>query len=356
MIGANTSSSGQQALKRDGLLALCRSNDTGLSFDPHVDPPQFTDGLLRDYLRFYGLNFDEMIPGLTARSGCRESAGYAIATHYWLPVEPRGTAFIVHGYFDHVGLYRHLIRHLLEQNFAVVAFDLPGHGLSSGERVSIASFDRYVEVFAELLDNCQERLPQPWHGVGQSTGASILLKYVMRADSPPRANPFATASLLCPLIRPVGWNLSIWLYRLSHRWRTRVPRYHNPSSHDDDFLDFIARRDPLQDHYISVEWVGAMKRWIEEFLALPPCDYPFHIIQGTADTTVDWRYNLRQLKGKLTGARYTMIDDARHQLVNESPEIRQQVFKTLALDAVDSSAVNDSSSPELPDPLHPPPL
>lgn len=312
-------------------MQLCRPDGPALrhlSFDPIRDPPQPTDGPLRDYLRFYDLEFDDLA-GITARSGYRELAGYHIATHYWLPAVPRGTVFVVHGYFDHVGLYRHLIRHLLRHNLAVVAFDLPGHGISSGERVSIASFDHYVDVFSALLESCHGRLPRPWHGIGQSTGGSIVLKYIMVTGAHHYANPFTSAHLLCPLIRPVKWPLRNWAYRLSHHWRQRVPRTYGLSSHDAEFLDFVARRDPLQDHYISVEWVGAMKRWIEEFLRLPPCDYPFHIIQGTEDTTVDWRYNLLKMKSKLTAAQYTMIEGARHQLVNEEEGIRKQVFEAL---------------------------
>lgn len=314
-------------------MRLCQPEDAllgPLAFDPLRDPPHPATGPVRDYLHFYGLEFDD-VGGVTGRSGTLELAGYRIAAHYWLPAVARGTAFIVHGYFDHVGLYRHLIRHLLQQNLAVVAFDLPGHGISSGERVSIASFDRYVEVFATLLERGRDCLPRPWHGIGQSTGSAILLKYLM-VTQPYHSEPLLrSAQLLCPLIRPVQWPLLVWLYRLSHRWRERVPRSYNPSSHDPDFLDFVARGDPLQDHYISVEWVGAMKRWIDEFQRLPPCDFPIHIIQGTEDATVDWRYNLRQLKSKLTAARYTLIEGARHQLVNEEEQIRRKVFAVLEL-------------------------
>ena len=320
-----------QAVERDSLMKLCQCGGrhfNRLTFDPLRDPPTPEEGPMRDYLRFYRLEFDN-IAGTTTRSGHLELAGYCIAAHYWLPAVARGTVFLVHGYFDHVGLYRHLIRFLLQQNLAVVAFDLPGHGISSGERVSIASFDRYVHVLAALLERCRERLPQPWHGIGQRTGSAILLKYIM-VTSPDRQDaPLSSVHLLCPLIRPVKWPLSVWIYRLSHRWRERVPRSYRPSSHDPEFLDFVARQDPLQDHYISVEWVGAMKRWIEEFQLLPPCDYPFHVIQGTADTTVDWRYNLTKMKAKLTRARFTLIDGARHQLVNEAPAIRQRVFEAL---------------------------
>ena len=325
--------SAHQAVERDSLMRLCQPEGAllgPLRFDALRDPPHPASGPIRDYLHFYGLEFDD-VAGVVGHSGTLELAGYRIAAHYWLPPVARGTVFVVHGYFDHVGLYRHLIRYLLQQNLAVVAFDLPGHGISSGERVSIASFDRYVDVFAELLERCSDHLPKPWHGIGQSTGSAILLKYLMVTRPRSHKPLLSSAQLLCPLIRPVQWPLLVWIYRLSHRWRERVPRSYSPSSHDPEFLDFVARIDPLQDHYISVEWVGAMKRWIDEFQHLPPCDFPFHIIQGTEDATVDWRYNLRQLKSQLTAARYTVIEGARHQLINEEAAIRKKVLEALEL-------------------------
>ena len=50
------------------------------------------------------------------------------------------------------------------------------------------------------------------------------------------------------------------------------------------------------------------------------------IIQGTADGTVDWRYNLPAIRAKFPAAREVLIPGARHHLVNESVAFREQVF------------------------------
>ena len=63
--------------------------------------------------------------------------------HYFrLPesASPKGTVFILHGYFDHVGLYTQLIDRCLGAGFDVLAYDQPGHGLSSGTLTAIGSF------------------------------------------------------------------------------------------------------------------------------------------------------------------------------------------------------------------------
>ena len=65
---------------------------------------------------------------------------------------------ILHGYYDHVGLYRHVVEWGLRMGFAVLACDLPGHGLSSGARASINEFVEYQAVL-QRLDHQQQRTP-----------------------------------------------------------------------------------------------------------------------------------------------------------------------------------------------------
>lgn len=90
---------------------------------------------LERYLGHYGL-----APLLAEHVGLYvgyvDARGFRLWTQIWSPPEPVGTAFVVHGYFDHLGLYRHLLERLLERHWRVVLWDLPGHGLSSGARAS----------------------------------------------------------------------------------------------------------------------------------------------------------------------------------------------------------------------------
>src|SRR5690554_765962 len=97
---------------------------------------------LERYLGHYGL-----APLLAEHVGLYvgyvDARGFRLWTQIWSPPEPVGTAFVVHGYFDHLGLYRHLLERLLERHWRVVLWDLPGHGLSSGARASIQDFADY---------------------------------------------------------------------------------------------------------------------------------------------------------------------------------------------------------------------
>jgi alpha-beta hydrolase superfamily lysophospholipase len=53
------------------------------------------------------------------------------------------------------------------------------------------------------------------------------------------------------------------------------------------------------------------------------------VLQGTADTTLAWRFNLKLLKKKFPQGRFIQIDGARHHLVNESEKLREKIFEQL---------------------------
>ncbi len=273
---------------------------------------------------------DEASSECIHRWGVLHTGDYTIACHYWHPVvAAKGTVFLVHGYFDHVGLYGHLVHYLLARDYSVVAFDLPGHGLSSGERVSIASFDHYAEVFDAVLTRAAAHFPRPWRAVGQSTGGAVILKCLLeqRGDTP----QFAHIALLAPLVHPYRWTWNKLVYLVAHRFIKRIGRKFVTNSGNRAFLQFLSGQDPLQDRYIPLEWIGAMKRWTENFRRLPVSSFPVCIVQGDRDTTLDWRYNLKVLAHKLPNAKIHIVPGARHHLANETPELRSQIFAAMDL-------------------------
>lgn len=277
------------------------------------------------YLNYYQINFKSDFPDVSHGFGRVDIGGFRVATHYWLPPNPKGTVVIVHGYYDHVGVYSNPMRLALENDYAVLAFDLPGHGLSSGMVAAIDSFDQYTEVLSTLLQRSRPLLPQPLLALGQSMGGAVLLNYCWRYS----ADDFAKIALFAPLILPRGWRSGRMLHRMLKGFVSHIPRRFSPSSHNDEFVDFIARRDPLQSQHLSVVWITAMKVWAEGFRHCAPLEKEFLIVQGTGDRTVEWRYNLAQLEQKLPNAIVKMINGAGHHLVNESPEYRDQVFTEL---------------------------
>ena len=142
------------------------------------------------YLRHYGIHFSEDVPALAHHFGAVESDEHRLAAHLWMPAEPRGTAVVIHGYYDHTGLYGHLIRHLIDRGLAVVSFDLPGHGLSTGAQATIDTFDHYVDAFEATMRALEHHIPQPWFLLGQSTGGAVAMEWLLGRGVTRDDNPF----------------------------------------------------------------------------------------------------------------------------------------------------------------------
>lgn len=311
---------------RDNLLAQLPS----MSFIPLLDSAWVKGGAGQVYLDFYAINFAQIDADIIHGFGAVDASGFRIATHYWMPKKPKGTLVVVHGYYDHVGVFGKAIKFGLDNGLAVLAFDLPGHGLSSGEQVAIDSFDQYADVLDVLLTAAQKLLPSPYYALGQSTGGSVLLNYLWRYDAPRTAPLLERIALCAPLVLPRGWRHSgRFVYKLVHRFIKHLPRGSSRSSHDADFNRFIDEQDCLQSPSLSVRWVGAMKAWDQQFRQFPPLNQSVLVVQGTKDFTVAWRYNLQQIQRALPNAQIEMIPGAGHQLVNEAEDLRAPIFTAI---------------------------
>lgn len=254
----------------------------------------------------------------------------SIFTAAWEPKQSKGTAIIVHGYLDNLGLYGHLINYLVAQHLTVVCFDLPGLGLSEGERASISNFADYTSALQAILDLCQKQFTAPLHGLGQSTGGAILLKHLLDNESL-GSYPFKTLNLLAPLLHPKGWWLNRHLLPFLRPFRKSLKRRYGISSHDKKFLTFIRQQDVFQPSAMPIPWFVAADKWARDFETGNGSSFAVNLIQGTKDTTLDWKYNLRVFREKLPNMKVNLIDKAYHHMANEAPDIRHQVFDAIDL-------------------------
>ena len=278
---------------------------------------------LAAYLNFYQLTDCAKGSGRTHRMGWLAVDGERIAAQAFVPADPRGTVIVCHGYYDHVGLYGHLIEYLLGAGLAVFAFDQPGHGLSSGPVATIASFDAYEAVLAAALE-AAEGLPAPWHLAGQSMGASVIMEHIVQHG----AQRFGEILLIAPLVRPAYWPLNQVVWQIARHTVSERPRTFRKNAENADFVHLL-QRDPLQAKVLPVQWVTAMVEWMRRFERYPPMPQVRpRIIQGTADRTVGWRYNLRVLE-RLFSPEVLRLPGARHHLVNEAPAVREAMWRWL---------------------------
>ena len=157
--------------------------------------------------------------------------------------------------------------------------------------------------------------------MGHSTGAAVALDHVLTSGHA----AFDRIVLLAPLVRSYAWNLSRignWMVR---PFLAEVPRVFRANSSDADFLAFV-ESDPLQHRTVPLAWPLVVQAWNARLRGYPPSEKEVVVVQGTDDTTVDWKHNLAFLRGKLPRARIELIEGGRHHLANESAEPRKKVF------------------------------
>ena len=275
---------------------------------------------VEDYLIKYNLIFG----GVEYEPISFQSSGYQITGHIFKPKQAVGSVFCLHGYMNHSVQMKQLIRFLTGKNYAVAVFDLPGHGLSSGKRGDIENFSQYTKALQDFIDAAEQKLPRPYNIIGFSTGASIVIDYLL-CDKP---DIFDKVILAAPLVRYFGYqkaNPLLKFYSVLGRDLPRIPQ--NVTS--DARYKKLINKDKLQVKWVPVNWVNALHQWIDKIEKLQPSQKPIKIIQGTGDKTVSFRFNLEFLKTKFDEIDLTIIENARHELFNESEELRNQVFSQI---------------------------
>ena len=283
---------------------------------------------LLQYLNFYQL--PQPHRELKLRIGTVESDQQSVVAISWAPKHANGSVIVVHGYMDHTGLFRHLIDHLLQCQLNVICFDLPGHGLSTGQPGFISDYCDYVSALDQVLAASRSLFGGALQAIGQSMGGSILLKHLMAQNSL-SPYPFTRVNLLAPLLEPLGWSIKRRLFLLTKSFLKSSKRKFRPSSYDQTFLQFVKQQDPFQPRTVPMAWVGALDKWINEFNAFEGSDRPINLIQGSGDKTLNWQYNLQQFQHKLSGLEVELIAQANHHLVNEIEPLRQEIFAALKL-------------------------
>ncbi|MEX1668757.1 alpha/beta hydrolase [Zhongshania guokunii] len=276
------------------------------------------------YSAYYDINYELDYPGLKHLFGGFDSAGERIAMQVFCLPSAHSTAFVYHGYYDHVGLFNNVVNYFLKHGYSVVAYDLPGHGLSTGEPAAIDDFRRYQQVMSDAFAVVADfGLPSRRVGLAQSTGCAVLMSYLLSGGE----TEFERVVLLAPLLKPCDW----WWGKPAHAvlkyFIHSLPRKFADNSDDQAFLEFLRERDPLQARTLPVSWVGALKKWQPWFLKQAPVNSSVLILQGDADETVEWRYNLPRIKQKFPNAKVVFVPGAHHHLAKESEAYREQLWQ-----------------------------
>lgn len=108
--------------------------------------------------------------------------GLGMFSRGWAPEgKPKAVIVLVHGLGEHCGRYDHVGRMLAENGYALLAFDLRGHGKSGGQRGHTPSVEAFMKDIDEMFVQASTRYPGvPQFIYGHSLGGILVLNYVLR--------------------------------------------------------------------------------------------------------------------------------------------------------------------------------
>lgn len=108
--------------------------------------------------------------------------GLRLFAQCWEPdVSPLAAICLVHGLGEHSGRYANLAARFIQAGFALMAFDLRGHGKSEGLRGHTSSFEALMVDIDLLLAETRRRYSQlPIFMYGHSLGGILVLNFILR--------------------------------------------------------------------------------------------------------------------------------------------------------------------------------
>jgi alpha-beta hydrolase superfamily lysophospholipase len=100
----------------------------------------------------------------------------------WAPEKaPKAVVCLVHGLGEHIGRYEHVGAAFVAAGYALLGFDLRGHGKSGGARGHTPSYDAVLDDIAAFIKQAQERYPaKPCFLYGHSLGGNLVVNYALR--------------------------------------------------------------------------------------------------------------------------------------------------------------------------------
>jgi alpha-beta hydrolase superfamily lysophospholipase len=127
----------------------------------------------------------------------RSSDGLDMYARGWAPTgKPKAAIALVHGLGEHIGRYEHVGAAMTENGYALLGFDLRGHGKSGGPRGHTPSMEAFLSDIDLFLEGVARRYPGGKQFLyGHSLGGVLVLNYALRRK-PHLAGAISTAAAL----------------------------------------------------------------------------------------------------------------------------------------------------------------
>lgn len=113
--------------------------------------------------------------------GWKTNDGLSIYAQTWEPEkEAKAVVCLVHGLGEHSTRYEPFCCFMAERGYAVIGYDLRGHGKSEGKRGHTPSYEAYLDDISKLLLITSEIFPGKERFLfGHSMGGNLVINYVL---------------------------------------------------------------------------------------------------------------------------------------------------------------------------------
>lgn len=233
---------------------------------------------------------------------------------------------VLHGMGEHLARYAPVAQQLVKAGFAMMGFDLRGHGRSGGPRGHTPSYEALLDDVGMLQERINERYPRrPVFLYGHSLGGALAINYVMRRPSRIRG-VIATSPLLVTVVQAPP--LKVALARLldpilptyTDRWGVEPKALARDPGVGDAY-----ERDPLVHNFITSRMYMAITeagQWALDHAEEFPL--PLLLMHGTADRMTSWDASREFARRAGTNVTWRSWEGWYHELHNE-PERRHIV-------------------------------
>jgi alpha-beta hydrolase superfamily lysophospholipase len=128
---------------------------------------------------------------------------------YWEPQSVIAVIVLVHGMGEHSSRYEQfVVPHLVKNGFAVVAFDLFGHGKTNGKRGHCPSYKALLELIDYTIEKAEVLFPEKAiYLYGHSLGGNLVINYTLRKAHTLKG-VIATSPFLRLAFNPPKWKVA----------------------------------------------------------------------------------------------------------------------------------------------------
>lgn len=108
--------------------------------------------------------------------------GLQFYAHTWQPdSQPKAVITLVHGFGEHCVRYTPYFEFFIASGFAILGFDLRGHGKTEGKRGTIESYNALMDDIEIAVNKSNEFFPEiPQFLYGHSMGGNLSLNYLIK--------------------------------------------------------------------------------------------------------------------------------------------------------------------------------